>query len=224
MTRATALAVLGAIAAGCSAMVASPGTRGGPPQTDPCEGTELSLGEAALHCRDDDDVDDPPSPEAVEVLIRTRELRSGIDGVVEVVFRNRAGRELELSFPGTLDFDASIWQGDHRVDERWEVSALVGGVTTCPQGTDCRPVHVELGPDGTLVASIEVSTRVVVVRDAATVQHEGEVSHLERADGGPIPPGEYELRVTVPWRDRVEGSTTDAHTARVVRGPLTITP
>jgi hypothetical protein len=184
---------------------------------DPCDGADLSLGEAAEHCRVEGEVDAPPGGDAVEVVIATRALASGVDSIAHVTFRNTTADAIELSFPGSLRFESSLWSGERRVDTQIEMSGLAVGAVGCRAGADCRVVRVRLAPGGTLTASLPMSGRVVVLRDGASA------GSLERSDGGAIPPGEYELRVMLPWMDAVEGTTTGARTPRIVRGPLTIT-
>lgn len=226
MRRGSALVVVVALAIACGAGASSGGSsetaasarRASAAPIDPCDGAELSLGEAARHCRVEGDAGEPPASEVVEVTIATRSLASGRDGLVEVVFRNASDAPIDLAFPGSLHFDASIWSGERRVDERWEISGIAGGSIGCRAGADCRTVRVRLAPRGTLAASLPMSGRVVVLRDAGAGS-----GSVARSDGGPIAPGDYELRVMLPWMDRVAGSTTGARIPRILRAPLAIT-
>ncbi|MDQ3034276.1 MAG: hypothetical protein M3Y87_17850 [Myxococcota bacterium] len=203
--------------AGCGGASVATTTTAATGPHDPCHGVDLSLGEAAMHCRAEGEADAPPTTEVVDVTIATRALQSGADGVVDVVFRNVSSAPIELSFPGSLHFDPSIWDGERRIDERWEISGLAGGSIGCRAGVDCRPVRVLLEPQGALTASLPLAVRTIVLRDGATA------GTTERSDAGPIAPGEYEVRVLLPWMDAVAGTTTGARTPRIVRAPLSIT-
>lgn len=202
---------------GASGSAAGAASAGSVTPHDPCDGAELSLGEAAESCRAEGELDAPPSSDVVEVAIATRELPSGVEGVAHVTFRNLTDAPVALSFPGSLRFESSLWSGERRVDTRTEMSGLAVGAVGCRAGADCRVVRVRLAPGGTLTASLPMSGRVVVLRDGASA------GSLERSDGGAIPPGEYEMRVMLPWMDAVAGTTTGARTPRIVRAPLTIT-
>lgn len=206
---------LGACGGATTTTTTTTTTRG---PTDPCDGADLSLGEAAIHCRIQDPAADPPPAETVVVAITSRTLESGQDAVLDVAFRNAGTSAIDLDFQGALHFDTSIWQGDHRIDERWQISGLAGGSIGCRAGADCRTVRVRLASDGTLVASLPIATRIAVLRDGAAR------GTIERTDAGPIPPGDYEVRVLLPWSDPVPGSTTAARTPRILRAPITITP
>jgi hypothetical protein len=198
--------------------------RGGPfaaaeaPPLDPCRGADLSLGEAATACRSDLAMADPPPPAMVEIAIEPTPVRSGAVDHVHVVFRNVSGAPIDLFVPGTLRFDTSIWNGTQRVDERWEIASLLLGMVACRDGADCRPVQVHLDPGGRIVATIDVDVRTTIVRAGAVA------GTLERSDGGPIPPGLYQIRVTLPWSDPVPGSATSARTPRTLEAPLTVAP
>lgn len=185
---------------------------------DPCDGPVLDLGEAAQHCRVEGPHADPPPGDAVSSGVATRSLASGIDAAIAVAFRNETAAPIVLDFPGTLRFEASLWRGTQRVDERWEISGIAGGAIGCRPGADCRTVRVRLAPGGTLTASVPFTARVEVLRDGPA---RGQIA---RADGGAIPPGEYRVRVMLPWADPVAGSATGARTTRIVEGPLTIAP
>ncbi|WP_157068737.1 hypothetical protein [Sandaracinus amylolyticus] len=219
--RRTMSAVLVAVACGCGGASSTSGAtsaaRVAEAPHDPCDGADLSLGEAAAHCRVTGDASPPPAPELVEVAVATRTLQSGVDGVVDVALRNLSDAPVVLDFPGTLNFDASLMQGERRVDERWEISGIAGGSVQCRPGADCRTVRVRLAPGGRLVASLPMSGRVSVLRDGPRA------GTIERSDGGPIPPGAYEVHVVLPWMDEVAGSTTGARRARVVRGAIDVT-
>ncbi|UJR83602.1 hypothetical protein [Sandaracinus amylolyticus] len=220
--RRTMSAVLIAFACGCGGATSATETTSAARVVDttphdPCDGADLSLGEAAEHCRVAGDASAPPASDVIEVAIATRTLRSGADGVVDVALRNLSDAPVVLDFPGTLNFDASLMQGERRVDERWEISGIAGGSVQCRPGADCRTVRVRLAPGGRLVASLPMSGRVSVLRDGPRA------GTIERSDGGPIPPGVYEVQVVLPWMDEVAGSTTGARRARVVRGAIDVT-
>lgn len=185
---------------------------------DPCDGAELDLGEASQRCRVEGAPADPPPPDRVSIAIATRSIATGADGVIAIAFRNEGEEAVELDFPGTLRFDASLWNGEQRVDERWQISGLSAGSATCRPGADCRTVRVRLAPRATLTASVPFRARVEILRDGPSR------GSIERSDGGAIPPGEYRARVMLPWTDPVAGSATGARTPRLVEGPLSVTP
>lgn len=209
------LVVLSLAGCGAASSSTSIATRG---PHDPCDGAELDLGEAAQSCRIEGEPGAPPSADVVRVAIATASLASGAEGAIQLAFTNTGSEPVELDFPGTLRFEASLFDGEgRRVDERWEVGGLASSAVRCRDGADCRTVRVRLAGGGTLIASIPFAARVEVVRAGAG-------GALERSDGGAIAPGSYGARVMLPWMDAVAGSATGARTTRIVEGTIAISP
>jgi len=178
---------------------------------DPCRGTSFDADQADPRCLHHGVGELTPSPQALSVSLAAPAIvRSGYDAGLLLELRNVS------TVPIALDVDDSCGTFEATASNDKDSSFETDCLGMCGHRPEPHVLRVTLEPGGVVrkhVKFFAVQTRVVLD------EHQ---ECTERATGG-LPPGDYTLRVTLPWTDALP-EHPEVSRPRVFESSLHVTP
>ena len=178
---------------------------------DACRGALFDADNADPRCLHHGLAAATPPPSALKVgLVSSATARSGYDAGLVLEMKNVTGDALTVDVEdacGTFEAQASNAQATSYESDCFGV---------CTGGGEPHVLRVTLEPGGTIHKKVKfyaVLTRVML----------GEHEECAERAMGPLPPGDYDLRITLPWTDPVP-EDPGVNRPRVVESKLTVTP
>ena len=178
---------------------------------DPCRGASFDADKADPRCLHHGVGEVTPGADALKVSLETpASVRSGYDAGLELEMRN-----VSLA-PIALDVDDSCGTFEATASNDGAKSFETDCFGMCGRGPEPHVLRVTLEPGGVVRKHVKfyaVETRIVLDEHQECV---------ERTTGG-LPPGDYALRITLPWTDAVAEHPEVAR-PRVFEDTLHVTP
>jgi hypothetical protein len=177
---------------------------------DPCRGMKFDADNPDLHCIHHSSGEHLPAPDGLRIALAAAPVaRSGYDAGLVVEMTNTTAAPLAVD----VDDSCGTFEGQASNASSNSFESDCFGV--CAGETEPRVVRVMLEPGGVVTKRVKffaVQTRVVLD------SHEECVT---KTVGG-LPPGAYDLRVTLPWTDPIPDKPTVTR-PRVLEAQLTVT-
>jgi hypothetical protein len=178
---------------------------------DPCDGTSFDADNADPRCIHHGVGSNTPPADALRVsLSKGASVRSGYDAGLSVDIVNVS------KHPVSLDMDSSCGTFEGQASNGSTNSYETDCLGLCENGPEPHVLRVTLEPGGVIHKKVKfyaVQTRVVMNDKDACVTR----------SIGALPPGDYDLQVTLPWTDPVPGDPGVTR-PRVLESKLTVTP
>lgn len=177
---------------------------------DPCRGKAFDADHADPRCMHHGIGSNTPPPSAVRIsMAPNATARSGYDAEIYVDITN------VTSEPLLLDMDDACGTFEGQASNVSATSFESDCFGLCAGSSEPHVLRVTLEPGGTIKKKVKffaVQTRVMMDEHEECVQ---------KTMGG-LPPGVYDLRVTLPWTDAVPEDTAVTR-PRVIESKLTVT-
>jgi hypothetical protein len=178
---------------------------------DPCRGAAFDADALDARCTLHGAGAAAPVPEGLRLtLAGPTTATSGADVGVVVEMTNTTTAPL----PVDVEEGCGTFEGQASNDKASSFETDCFGV--CEKAPEARVVHVTLEPGGVVRKRVKFSA--VQTKTAPDARGECTTSAT-----GALPPGDYDLRVTLPWIDPVEGRP-DVSRPRVLEEKISVTP
>ena len=179
-------------------------------RADPCRGAKFDADNPDGHCIHHGSGEHVPAPTGLRIALAGAPVaRSGYDAAIVVEMTNTTTEPLPLD----VDDSCGTFEGQASNASTNSFESDCFGV--CGNGPEPHVLRVTLEPGGVVTKKVRfaaVQTRVVL--DA----HEECVTKT----AGGLPPGAYDLRVTLPWTDPIPENPMVTR-PRVLESQLTVT-
>jgi len=176
---------------------------------DPCRGAAFDADAPPPACMvQSEHVPRAPAPGALKLrVVEQASVKSGAQATFTIEMQNATSAPIPLDFlDGCMSWDTQADDGKH-----FTFDSECGGLC----GTAEQMLRVTLDPGGTVRKEV---TLTATMRRVAGDQ-------CKEQSLGPLPPGKYTMKVTLPWTDPKPIPGNDqARASRVFETPLVVTP
>jgi hypothetical protein len=207
-----ALACIGLFGGGClRTPLVNGSTTLSSASADPCRGSQFDADRADPRCLHHSTGATSPAPAALRLaLAGTPAARSGYDAGLVVEMTNTSEEPL------AIDVDDSCGTFEAQASNESANSFESDCFGACEGGPDAHVLRVTLEPGGVVRKKVKffaVQTRIQM----------NEREECVTKTIGALPPGSYDLRVTLPWTDPIPDAP-DVARPKVLTAQLTVTP
>jgi len=172
--------------------------------SDPCSAESITFESAAANCRVEHR-GPPPDIKALHVELQETPTEVAPGEAIEVLLSmvNISGGHLPLSYSPRRDPELEILQGDERVHERI-VNPMSGGLGSSNSG---KPIQILLPPDGRLQSALHIKAETILLEwQSVDEEQDPNWLHLVEVGREALAPGDYTLRVLLPWSAGIEAT------------------